>query len=624
MKSKILFLARYSLFWLILFNSSRLVFVAYYFQKMKEISWPLIFAMPYHALALDLSMISYISALPLIFLCIQDLTEKNWASKSTKIYSFIITLVYLLIVAAELNLYAEWQTKIDYRAVVYLAQPSEVFQTATYAQTVIFFTYTLILFIGAYKLYHFLVPSYASSITSLKTSKKTGLVVLHFLAGAVLIALGLRGGWQQIPINQSWSYYTNNNTVNLASVNSLWNLLGSLYQNNRSMDKNPYITMPVAEAQKEVKRLHEVAIDSTVYFLNNKRPNIVMLILESFSSDLIQSCGGDTGITPQIEKLIAQGYLFDNIYATGTLSHQGIASLFSGFPSEPEVSIIKEHAKFSKLPSLNKRLLKLGYNTSFYFGGQLTYANIKSYLYFNQFHKLKDIYDYDSSIPSGKLGIHDQYTLADHLQELQTKPQPFFSALFTVSTHSPYDIPAKWKIEKGGSERDYLNGANYSDSCIGAYIDACKKQDWYKNTLFILVADHSKHTHYDRNYFEPLNRKIPLIFYGDVLKDEYRGKKNHFLGSQNDFVSTLLKQMKQSSKEFEWSRNMMNPYTKEFAYYALTTGFGWLAPGNNWLTYNYQSKSNDFNKCSSPALADSLNKSGKAYLQVLFQEYLDY
>ena len=300
-----------------------------------------------------------------------------------------------------------------------------------------------------------------------------------------------------------------------------------------------------------------------------------------------------------------------------------MAAIFSGFPAQPTTSIIKEQAKFSKLPCLNNQLLQKGYNTSFYFGGQLTFANIKSYMYFNKFDKIKDIDDYDKKLPRGKLGLHDQYTLADHLTELNTKPQPFFSALFTQSTHSPYDVPIKWVIKKGGSEQDFLNGAWYSDSCIGAYINECKKQEWYKNTLFIAIADHSKHTHYDRNYFEPLNRHIPLLFFGDVINPAFRGKSNHILASQHDLVATLLHQLDLDAKPFKWSKNLMNPYSKNFAYYALNNGFGFTTK-DCWLAYNYQSKEYDWNLCKEKKQEENLQKDGKAYLQVLFQEYLDY
>ena len=141
--------------------------------------------------------------------------------------------------------------------------------------------------------------------------------------------------------------------------------------------------------------------------------------------------------------------------------------------------------------------------------------------------------------------------------------------------------------------------------------------------MFVLIADHSKHTHYDRNYFEPKNRHIPLLFFGDVLNTSFKGKTNHMMGAQNDLVCTLLKQLNQDAAEFEWSKNLMNPYAQAYAYYALTSGFGWATPGQ-FLVYNYQNNNNDWNTCKNQASTDSLNEIGKAYLQVLFQEYLDY
>lgn len=616
------FILKYSLSWLILFNCVRLLFLIYYHETLVDVSLLDLISMPYHAFMLDLSMISYITALPLLLIVFQFFLKNNFAWPIIKFYSILIACIYVMIGAAEINLYAEWQTKIDYRAVVYLSQPSEVFETATYSQTLIFFVYVAISIFITYKAFNYIIPKHIENSNAnikLKILKSFSFLLI----GSTLITVGIRGGFQQIPINQSWAYYSNNNTLNLASVNSLWNLLGSLYQNSSTLDENPYLTMDMKLAKEKVAKLYDIKKDTTIQFLTVAKPNIVFLILESFSADLIQSCGGDTGITPQIEKLINEGYLFTNIYSSGTLSHQGIASIFSGFPAQPSTSIIKEHAKFSKLPSLNKRLIQLGYNTSFYFGGQLTYANIKSYMYFNQFQKIKDIDDYDKAIPRGKLGIHDQYTLADHLKELNNKPQPFFSGIFTVSTHSPYDIPMQWKIEKGGSERDFLNAAWYSDSCIGAYINECKKQTWYNNTLFVLIADHSKHTHYDRNYFEPLNRHIPLLFFGGALNQNFKGKKNNMIGTQSDLSSTLLKQLNEETSEFKWGKNLMNPYSHEFAFYALTSGFGWIIP-NHALAYNYQNKANDWNNCTNQNDTDSLNTIGKAYLQLLFQTYLDY
>jgi hypothetical protein len=108
-----------------------------------------------------------------------------------------------------------------------------------------------------------------------------------------------------------------------------------------------------------------------------------------------------------------------------------------------------------------------------------------------------------------------------------------------------------------------------------------------------------------------------------VLRPEFKGKKNVIVGAQHDLVSTLLNQLHQQADEFKWSKNLTNPNVHQFAYYALTTGFGWITP-THALAYNYQNKSNDWNNCEQQTCTDSLNYKGKAYLQKLFQEYLDY
>ncbi len=615
------FLFKYFAFWLFVFNLNRIVFILFYLHEFNETSLSELLAIPYHAMALDISMICYFAAVPLLASFIQQFILNEFAPAVIKYYTLLLLILYGTIVAGELNLYAEWQTKIDYKAVAFLVHPSEVFETATNTQTLIFFCYLILFIVLNYWCYIKLVKT---KLPPLKNKMGTRILIASFylVACTSLLIIGLRGGLQPIPINQSWSYFSNHNIVNQVSVNDGWNLLGSIYQNSNYLNKNPYVEVPMKEARERVNQLYNVK-DTTIHFLSTNNPNIVFLILESFSADVIKSCNGDSGITPEFEKLIGQGYLFDSIYSSGTLSHQGMTSIFSGFPSQTVTSIIKEQSKYSKLPSLVKKLSKKGYNTSFYFGGQLTYGNIKSYMYFNNFNKIKDIYDYDDAIPRGKLGVHDQYTLADHLKELNQKPEPFFSALFTLSTHSPYDIPSRWKIDKGGNERDFLNAANYTDSCIGAYILECKKQKWYSNTLFVLVADHGKHTHYNRSFFSPELRHIPLLFFGEVIKLEFRGKENHLVGSQHDLAATLLSQLNIDHKEFKWSKDLMNPYSKQFAFYTGPTWAAWCGP-DGFISYDYRLKDLNWKVINDEANTQSYVLNAKTHLEVLFQEYLDY
>ena len=161
---------------------------------------------------------------------------------------------------------------------------------------------------------------------------------------------------------------------------------------------------------------------SSVNILSHTQPNIVFILLESWAADNIESLGGLPGITPNFKKLEKEGYLFSDFYSNGWTSDQAMSSIFSAFPVFPFVGIVNEPDKSRKLSSLNKSLPN--YHSSFFFGGQLTYGNIKAYLLSNKFSLVKDEEDY-SELPKGRLGIHDGYMFDQFKLELNKLPQPF-------------------------------------------------------------------------------------------------------------------------------------------------------------------------------------------------------
>jgi phosphoglycerol transferase MdoB-like AlkP superfamily enzyme len=435
-----------------------------------------------------------------------------------------------------------------------------------------------------------------------------------------LLFIGLRGGVQQIPINQSESYYSGYNILNNAAVNNGFNLYISIFENLQNFDRNPYVFMKQAEADDIMKKIYGNSPDSTLFILTTDRPNIVLIILESWSADLIASLGGEPGITPEFMELEKGGVLFDQIYATGSRSEQGMASVFGGFPSHPISSITVQPDKFVKLPSLVGSVERAGYETAFYFGGQLIYGNIKSYIMYNGFDKIMEGKDFPKSIPQGKLGIHDEFTLDFMERELGDMKTPFFASLFTVSTHSPWDQPYPKPLKWGDNEREYINAAFYTDHCLGDFIRKAKKESWYSNTLFVFVADHSHNSY--RNW-HPQSReyhKIPMLFYGDVIKDAYKGTKWNKMGNQHDLASTLLAQLRLPYKEFRFSKNLLNPGSPEFAYYSTEDGVGWIRP---WGYFTYDKGTNYHYDWSTTPMPDSLLNEGKAYLQTVFSEYMN-
>lgn len=606
------------IFWISIFSLFRLVFLLAYFNKVKTNSFSEITLAFFKGFRLDISTICYLSAIPLILFFVNLRRNRTIISLISKLLTLTLAAITAIISIAEILLYGEWGTKLNYKALSHLSQPSEVFKTATWSQTILFFTGIVLFILFANKWLKVL----SSKINNSPQEVNPASTIIVFLACVLLTGIGIRGGLQQIPINQSDCYYSSNHTLNLIAINPSWNLLHSITENYAYGDSNPYEVMEIGEARNLSDKIHHTSTDSTIQFINNQRPNIVLIILEGWSADMVSACGGDKGFTPQLEKIAEEGVLFTNIYSSGSRSDQGMACILSGFPAQPKTSIIAQANKYPKLPCITPVLKKEKYYTSYYFGGQLSYGNIKGYLVYNNFDKITEIYDFDPELPQGKLGLHDEYVLNRQLRELKTHPQPFFSALFTASTHSPYDMPIKKWRKFNSNEEGYMNAVCYADSCLGNYFRDAKKEEWYKNTLFVIVPDHSHNTHKNHEFDSPEYRKIPMLFAGEVIKNEFKGTLNPVLGSQIDMISTLLNQMKINSSEFTWSKNLMNPTTKTFAYYACEEGLGWISERDTF-NYYYHLKQVANDKRHS-ANKDSVLKVSQAYLETLFQQYLDY
>jgi len=607
-------------FWMLLFFVARAIFLLYYAHTIAHAGIPFTDSLEvfYHALKLDLATACYFLAFPLLFITLEGIFASKFWNKLRSVYVLLMLIIYTLTAAGELGLYEEWKTKLTYKALLYLENPSEVYNSSSTATFIVLLLITIamvsLLFWGYQRFFNI----------RLKAQKKWGFSLLFFFVLPPFMVVGMRGGLQQIPINQSQSYFSSYEILNHAAVNNVFNLYISYFENREFLNKNPYdFFKDPKEAEERVQKLFDTKNDSTISILNNPKPNIVLIILESWSADLIESLGGEPGITPVFHELEKEGILFSEIYASGSRSEQGMAAIFSGFPAHAYTSVTVQPDKFPKLPSLVHELKDLGYFSSFYFGGQLIYGNIKSYMMFNGFHRIREIYDFDQSLPQGKLGVHDEYTLATMAHELNADPQPFFSSLFTLSSHSPYDQPMEQVLVWGGNEKQYINSAYYTDRSLGRFFEQARKTEWYQNTLFVLVADHSHNSYRNWSPFSAEYHHIPLLFYGDVIKKEYRGSVDTITASQTDIAATLLAQLGDTAKVFPYSRNLFNPDTKPFAYWELASasGIGWKTPSS---TIIYDHRYHTYVQDEGPkSIQDSVKRDAYAFLQHIFKEYLD-
>ena len=611
-------LIRQLLFWLVFFALNRAVFLVYYHKlvSMEEPGFGEILSGFWHALRLDVSTASYILIIPFFLLLLRSLLPLRIFDYANKVFAFLVIVAYNLITTAELGIYAEWKTKLHYKALHYLGNPDEVYNSAD-SSTFIWLVIIFILLTGlTFMAYHRFVYH-----KSLQVRRSYIGSLLFLLITPVLLFLGIRGGIQEIPINQSQSFYSKHNILNLAAVNSGYSFTFSMMDNLRFMDENPFEFYPDEEARRIVDELNYVEKDTTIHVLTTTRPNIVILLLESWSADLIHSLGGEEGITPEFEKLAEDGLLFTSMYASGNRSEQAMSSIFGGFPATPITAITHNLDKVVHLPSFPELLKKEGYHTSFYFGGHLMYGGIKSYLSIAGFDEMTEIYDLPDSLPRGKLGVHDEYLFSYQLNELKDITPPFLSVVFSLSTHSPYDQPMEEVLDWGGSEKQYINSAYYTDQCLRDYFEEAKQQEWYDSTLFIILADHSHNSYRHWDVHSPNYRHIPMLFYGNVIKQEYKGKQIDQMASQVDVPVTLLEQMHINHDKFYWSRNILNPYTQDFIFYETNNGFGWIRPDAYLVWYK---DIGYINFVSPEEKKEQYEREARAYLQTLFREFIDF
>ena len=587
--------------------------------KLRNIPLSQKFAAFYHALRLDLSTTAYLVIIPLLIYTFWYFTNRekinfNWI----RYYNAVLIVLFSVISVINFNIYREWGSKVNSRAIEFaILTPGE--SLASSASSPILLTLLVLSVLLAVGFYLNFVLVKRQIIFN-----KTPLAVKFIVIICVLTAnfLLIRGGTGKTPNNQSMAYFSNHQILNHAALNTEWNLMSSILASNKSR-KNLYKYFDQKEADGNISKLFKVEKDTTISILKTKRPNVVIFILESFTADLVNSLGGENGITPNLDSLAKKGVLFSEIYATGNRTDKGLIGSLTGFPTLAVGSIVKWPEKMQKIPAISQKLYQNGYHTSFYYGGKSEFDNYKAFILGHQYKKLVDRKSFNEKDASA-WGAYDGALFSKQLKDAATAKQPFFSTILTLTNHEPYELPSKHKFGSVDNIQKFKSTAFYTDSCIGSYLTEAKKQAWFKNTLFVFIADHG-HPLPKNKYeiYEPQRYHIPLIFYGDVIKEEFRGKIFNKTGSQQDLPATLLAQLNINIDSFKWSKNLLNPYAKNFAYFSWDDGFGFIENGHA-VTFDNVGKSVLHNSKAEDATQTNKNIiNGKSYLQSVYQQFIN-
>ncbi len=621
MKNLITYLFKLSLSWFSVFFLFRLIALIYFFKKIDGNYWEKFTQIIFHSLRLDWSVVGYLMLVPILF-SLPLFFLKNYQQVYLKLnryfFHFFFILIYL-IAFVNLNLLREWGEKITKKSInIFINYPYEA-TISGYSSGMIF---TLFLFFVVFMITHFVYSKWIFRDWGFNLNYKKSWIWLILVVLNILI---IRGGWQLSPINQSMAYFSKNSFENYLATNVHWELFQEYIENKDSKAKlyqfglNTDQLFNNASEEFDRRPIEILDLDS------NQQINIVLIILESFTADLIEPLGGLQGITPNFNDFAKKGILFTNFYASGNRTEKGLLAIESSFPSQAFTSVILQPHKVAKLPSLIKDFNAAGYHTSFYYGGESEFFSMKSYFLNQQVDTLIDLDDFPNKLHQSKWGIYDEHILNRHIQDMGKVKEPFFSTVLTLSNHEPFSLPVKPHFNGGDEPTKFKSTAYYVDSVLNTYFQKVSKEKWYPQTLFVLVADHGHRLPLDKYDIQDFQRyRIPFLLFGEPIKKEWQGKIIDDFASQTDIRASLnsLAKNKYYQKD-SWSRNLFIPDSTRAIFYDWDGGFGFRSKQFDYAFDVESKKDIRFSSQLDSSQNSRIKKQAKTYMQKIVETYLN-
>lgn len=499
-------------------------------------------------LRFDLILLCYLSFLPMLIITFVPAKHLHYCNRFLNIYYILFLTLLLLMELSSSDFIKQYDTRPNRIFLDYLIYPKEVMGTLfkSYLGSIILTCAVMGSFI------FFLVKKRKSLFGTPYAVYKLKLVL--FLPVAFLVFFGARGSLtSKRPINASNAVFSFDQLTNCMGLNSLYTVAFAAYSlKNEDNPAKMYGKMEAKEAYTRVKKYMTAKpgdfTDAEFPLLHTQTPdtvnaepmNVVIFLQESLGAEYVGSLGGKP-LTPNFDKLTNEGMLFTNLYCTGTRSVRGIEAVVTGFLPSPSESVVKLSNSQSGFFTLADLFKDKGYDTSFIYGGMANFDNMASFFNGNGFDNIIDEEDFNNDgnkyALKGTWGYSDEDLVVKANEYFKNrKGKPFFSLMFSTSNHEPFEFP-DGRIQQFDKQKNTVNNAmKYADFAIGKFFELAKKEDYFKNTLFIVVADHNTRTY--GKHLVPIHKfHIPALI---IAPGVAKGVKYNKLCSQIDLAPTIL------------------------------------------------------------------------------------
>ncbi len=547
-----------------------------------------------HGLSLDFSTSLYLMIVPFLTTLVSVWWNKTVVLRRILLgYYVFIALALALAFVADTSLYPFWGFKLDASCLQFLSTPGDAFASVSIG-------YLLVRLLGLIVLVGLIGWSLYRIKPLFRDCRHPWLTTLLFLLLIPLMVIGIRGGTDESTTNIGQVYYSQNQFLNHAAVNPVFSFLSSFEKTaNHIVDYN-YIDSK--ECETLMRQLYPTTSTDTDTLLTTTRPNVVIVLMES-AGDVFSKA------MPNLQRLKEEGIDFTNCYGNTWRTDRGTVCTYSGYPSFPTSSVMKMPQKTNHLPSIASALQQEGYKTSYLYGGDINFTNMRSYLIATGWEQLTWKADYTGEEQrTAEWGVRDDITFNTLYNQIlainaeKDTTQRFLFGFSTLSSHEPWDVPMQQLKE------EIPNAFYYLDHCIGEFIDKLKQSPQWKNLLVIFLPDHSIDYGGMTEAMQQRN-KIPMVWVGGAVKGPRKVTK---YCNQTDLAATLLAQMQLPHQQFRWSRDVLSSsYSYPFIVHNYNNGFS-VADSTGFVVYDLDSKRLLTNESRD---ATRLERMGKAILQ---------
>ena len=586
-------------------------------------------AVIWHGLPLDLSMAGYLSVIPGFLSVAVVWLKRDLVKPIMNIYFIIASLFITCSFLLNASLYPYWKYPLDSTPLFYFfTSPADAIASVSIWQVILSIVILIVLTVGVwftlrmrgekrqqYSRYGYGYEGFGrgkrNRFDDFDRHRGRTSIILLLLTG--LLFLPIRGGITVSTMNTGQAYYSQNAYLNHSAVNPLFSLLESI--THQEDFASQYRFMKDKEADKIFATMTSTSDENTYPLLNEATfkkgtPDILIVIMESFASDIMPSMGSYKDVAVCLDSIAQQSILFTRFYANSFRTDRGMVSILSGYPAQPTTSIMRYPRKTSQLPSIARNLAKYkNYKTTYYYGGDADFCNMRSYLVSQGYQHIISDANFPIEAKLSKWGVPDHILAAKMMEDIkaqQNEKRPMLRILQTSSSHEPFEVPYHRLKDKR------LNAFAYTDSVMGAIVREYRKLPRWKNTLIVFVPDHVGGYKENLNDHDRSRYQIPLILAGGAIS---RPMKVGIIGSQHDIAATLLGQLGVEHREFTFSKNMMSDATPKFAFFAVNDAFGIVSEENS-LIYDNRAKRIVYDKGEK-----GFNlKRGQAYLQKLYDD----